>query len=84
MTLERLKDASDVFLQVSDFPSHGPDRLGLVRRQMGEILGSLGMLHLCFYVRTDVLSGVSVTNTSLLPSSPYICSTSEYPAETTL
>jgi hypothetical protein len=56
--LERLKDALDVFFQILDFSGHRPHRLGLVGWQMGQVLGSLGVVHLCSQVRMRTLSGI--------------------------
>lgn len=44
--LERLQQAGHVPVQVADFACYGPDQLGLVWREMREVLCSFGVLNL--------------------------------------
>ena len=44
--LEGLQQPGDVLVEVADLPGDGPDYLGLIGRQVRQVLGSLGMLDL--------------------------------------
>lgn len=69
--IERLQDVLDVFKQVADFARYGADKLGLIGRKIGEVLGALGMLDLVTLAGRSEMDA-SCKPTSLLPRSPYI------------